>query len=74
MELALVVLSKVLLMVLLVWAAVLSPFTFVLEVATQLKLDPTLAVKAKFTGVLSQMVTLLALFITGVGNNVNVMV
>ncbi len=69
-----VVLSKVLLMVLLVWAVVLSPLTFALEVATQLKLEPTLAVKDKFTGVLSQMVMLLALFMTGVGNNVNVMV
>lgn len=68
------VLSKVLLMVLLVCAVVLSPFTFALEVATQLKLEPTDAVKGRFTDVLSQMVILLALFITGVGNNVNVMV
>ncbi len=74
MELALVVLSKVLLMVLLDWAVVLSPLTFVLEVATQLKLEPTDAVKDKFTEVLSQMVMLLALFITGVGNSVKVMV
>ena len=69
-----VVLSKVLLMVLLVWAVVLSPLTLALEVAYQLKLEPTDAVKDRFTGVLSQMVILLALFITGVGNSVKVMV
>lgn len=55
-------------------AEVDSPFTFVFEVAIQLKLEGTVAVNAKFTSVLSQMVSAVALVMTGVGRTVTVMV
>ncbi len=69
-----VVLSNVLEMVLEVVAVVDSPFTLALAVADQLKVEAIDAVRARLTGVLSQMVTALALFMAGVGTKVRVMV
>ena len=69
-----VVLSNVLEMVLEVVAVVDSPFTLALAVADQLKDEAIDAVRARLTGVLSQMVTALALFMAGVGTKVRVMV